>query len=169
LLQTFERISQADASARLLLLGHATGASDPTDEATARAFLQRLGPLAERVLRPGYQPPSALSAYLLAADVALLPYADGASPRRGSLLACAAHGLPIVTTTGPGLTRQLADAVLAYPPGDAAALAAAVTQAARDAALRERLRAGCGRLAEATKWATIADRHVAIYEGLRAG
>jgi glycosyltransferase involved in cell wall biosynthesis len=169
LARAFERIGQASPAARLLLLGGATGASDPTDRATARTFLRHLGPLAERVLRPGYLPPGALSAYLLAADVALLPYADGASLRRGSLLACAAHGLPIVTTAGPGLTRELAQAVLACPAGDAAAMAAAVTQAARDVALRERLRDAAARLAEATGWAAIADRHVAIYRGLRAG
>ena len=169
LARAFELLSHACPAARLLLLGGATSASDPTDRATARTFLRRLGPLAERVVRPGYLPPGALSAHLLAADVALLPYADGASPRRGSLLACVAHGLPVVTTAGPGLTRELARAVLPCPPGDAASLAAAVTRAARDVALRARLRAGSERLAAATGWATIADRHVSLYAGLRAG
>ena len=79
-----------------------------------------------------------LSRVLLAGDVALLPYADGASPRRGSLLACAAHGLPIVSTQPA--SRAVADAVHAVAP-DAATLAAAVLEVADASPLAARLRA----------------------------
>jgi glycosyltransferase involved in cell wall biosynthesis len=46
--------------------------------------------------------PEEASGYLLAADVAAFPFTDGASLRRGSLLAALAHGVPTVSTTAPG-------------------------------------------------------------------
>jgi glycosyltransferase involved in cell wall biosynthesis len=42
-----------------------------------------------------------LSAHLAACDLMIQPYPDGASSRRTSLLAPLAHGVPIVTTSGP--------------------------------------------------------------------
>jgi glycosyltransferase involved in cell wall biosynthesis len=53
--------------------------------------------------------PLEVSAILSAATVALLPFPGGSSLRRGSLLAAAACGIPIVTTTGddtPALLRH---------------------------------------------------------------
>ena len=164
LISTVERVAQRRPATRLLLVGGAVGASDPTDRSTAaraRAELDRLG---GRVLATGYRAPVELAAYLLAADVALLPYLDGASPRRGSLLACAEHGLPIVSTTP--VSPQLADAVRAAPPGDVAGLAEAVLEVASDPALRHRLQRGARRLAAATSWEAIAARHVELYRRL---
>jgi glycosyltransferase involved in cell wall biosynthesis len=167
LVAAWQRILQAEPAARLLLLGGRVGASDPTDRATAHRVLADLEPFGQRVVRTGYLTPPALSAHLLAADVALLPYADGASPRRGSLLACAAHGLPIVSTApaAPGLDHLL----LAEPAGDADALARAVLRVAREPGLGERLRCGAARLAEQTAWYHIADQHVAIYRSVSVG
>jgi glycosyltransferase involved in cell wall biosynthesis len=71
---------------RLMLVGGEVGASDPTDRQTAQLLRQRLD---AHVLQTGWLPSDQLSAHLLAADMAVLPYADGASPRRGSLIACA--------------------------------------------------------------------------------
>lgn len=115
------------------------------------------------VQQTGYLEPSALSAHLLACDLALLPYADGASPRRGSLLACAAHGLPIVSTLPA--SQALADAVLAEP-ADAQRLSTAVLNVVDDAALRVRLRAGAAALIERCSWQAIAEQHLRIYQTL---
>ena len=46
------------------------------------------------------------------ATVAYLPYPDGASERRGSLIAALGAGIPVVTTRGEFLSPALADAVL---------------------------------------------------------
>jgi glycosyltransferase involved in cell wall biosynthesis len=104
-----------------------------------------------------------LSAHLLAADVALLPYVDGASGRRGSLLACAEHGLPIVSTTPAAL--EVRAAVQAVAP-DPRALANAVLEITADAESRERLRSASRALAQRTAWPQIAAAHVKIYESL---
>jgi len=164
LLDAFDLIAKARPGARLLLLGGAAGASDPTDRVTAARVRGRLAQLGERVVRTGWLPPEALSAYLLAGDVALLPYADGASPRRGSLLACAAHGLPIVSTQPA--SQAVADAVHAAP-STPPSLAAAVLEVANDPSLRERLRVAAQGLATRTAWPAIAAAHIQIYEDLR--
>jgi polysaccharide biosynthesis protein PslF len=166
LVGAWQRVLAAEPTARLLLLGGATGASDPTDRATADRVLPDLDRFGDRVVRTGYLQPAALSAHLLAADVALLPFADGASPRRGSLLACAAHGLPIVSTAPA--SAGLEQVILAVPAGDADALGRAVLRVASEPDLRERLIRGSAQLSQQTTWERIADQHLAIYQSLSA-
>jgi glycosyltransferase involved in cell wall biosynthesis len=163
LLDAFDRILRELPSARLLLLGGETGASDPTDRLTAASVGDRLDRLGERVVRTGWLHPQPLSRYMLAGDVALLPYIDGASPRRGSLLACAEHGLPIVSTQPA--SQAVADAVQAVP-ADAAKLASAVLELAQTPSLSARLRHAAAALATNTSWSRIADKHIKIYESL---
>lgn len=160
LLSAFEVICRSQPTARLLLLGGSTGASDPTDRATARGLESRLLDLGDRLIRPGWLPPSELSAHLLAGDVALLPYADGASARRGSLLACAEHGLPIVSSqpAAPEVSP-----FVAATDQDAARMAEAVLEVF---AAPEQLRAASHVLADRVRWPRIADLHVQIYKSL---
>jgi glycosyltransferase involved in cell wall biosynthesis len=158
LLDVLDRLERA----RLLFIGGNAGASDATNRATTERLAQRLSN--ERITVTGFLEAREVSAHLLAADVAVLPYSDGASARRGSLLACAAHGLPIVSTEPA--SQAVADAVLAVPSGNAAALADAVQRVMADAALAERLRQGSAALAERTSWRHIALAHRAIYERL---
>jgi glycosyltransferase involved in cell wall biosynthesis len=165
LLDAFDVVRRVRPASRLLLLGGEVGASDPTDRLTAARLRQRLDGLGERVVRSGWLPAAELSAYLLAGDIALLPYADGASARRGSLLACAEHGIPIVSTTPTSAT--VAEAVLAVAPR-ATALATAVLQVADSPALAHRLQAASRALAARTGWSAIADTHVLIYKRLLA-
>jgi glycosyltransferase involved in cell wall biosynthesis len=160
LLDAFARVHAAQPGSRLLLLGGEAGASDPTDRASAMHVRAEVARLGSSAIRTGWLPPEQLSAYLLAGDVALLPFADGASARRGSLLACAEHGLPIVSTIPAG--AEVARHVLAVSP-DADALAHAVLSVAREPAP---YRALSRDLADAVSWPRIAARHVALYEAL---
>jgi glycosyltransferase involved in cell wall biosynthesis len=57
----------------------------------------------DRIYATGSMPATdpRLSAHLMACDLMIQPYPDGASSRRTSLLAPLAHGVPIITTSGP--------------------------------------------------------------------
>ena len=160
--------------ARLAVIGGA--ASAPQDRAHAaaiRAQVARLG-LAERVVFTGQVPDEQVSAHLLAADAAALPYTDGASFRRGSLLAALAHGVATVTTAPlDAAAVRLADAALAdgencllVPPANPAALAAALRRLAADPALAQRLGSGGQALAAHFGWDAIAAQHEALYAKL---
>src|SRR5262249_2787908 len=154
----------AQPGARLMLLGASSGASDVTDAATAARIGARLR---SDVIRPGFLEAAHVSAHLLAADIAVLPYVDGASPRRGSLLACAAHELPIVRTF-PGC-GAVAAAALPVPVGAAPARAKAVLRAVVGPALAALLRLGGAALAERPSWQRIAAEHIRISAALAHG
>jgi glycosyltransferase involved in cell wall biosynthesis len=161
-LSAFERILRRQPRARLLMLGGPAGASDPTDVVTGMAVRARIARFESTIIRTGWLLPRELSAHLLAGDVALLPYLDGASARRGSLLACAEHGLPIVSTLPAG--TEVAPFLDAVEP-EVAALAEAVVAAARDPSSLAR-RSRSRSLAAEMSWPRIASRHVEIYDQL---
>lgn len=160
----------------LVLIG---GEASDTDRATfgraadlgAAVAARGLG---ARVAVTGALPPEQVAAYLAAADAVVLPYRDGASWRRGSLLAALAAGKPVLTTIPapgydadghlPSLTSG--EAALLVPPGDATALAGSIGRLLGDAALRATLAEGATALAAAFDWATIARRHAELYRTL---
>ena len=178
---------------RLLVIGGA--ATAPEDRAFAAEIARRMAApdLHGRAIVTGHSPDAEVSAHLLAADIAALPYADGASFRRGSLLAALAHGVPTVTTrpaddrrpttgdqepqtidqrqaagsVGPlsFALRPLVDgeSALLVPPGDAGALADAIERLAGDARLRERIGRSGRALAAEFSWEEIAARHERLY------
>lgn len=152
---------------RLLLVGGAaTAPQDVAYAAATRSQIERLG-LAGRVIVTGHVDEPTVSAHLLAADVAALPFRDGASLRRGSLLAALVHGCPLLTTlpADPAMAALLRDGqeALLVPPGDAAALGAALARLAADPALRARLAAAGKALAARFDWAGIAAAHERLY------
>ncbi|MBI1299381.1 glycosyltransferase [bacterium] len=104
----------------------------------------------------GYLPADTVSAWLAAADLAVLPFADGASLRRTTLLTCIAHGLPVLSTG----ERAPIGGVDVVPIGDAAALARAIsafhTQPAKLAQLRRQAEDAAGQIS----WPSIAQETI---------
>jgi glycosyltransferase involved in cell wall biosynthesis len=150
---------------RLLLIGGAaTAPQDVAYAAALRAQIDAMG-LGARVIATGHVPDAEVSAHLLAADCVALPFRDGASFRRGSLLAALAHGCPVVTTppAEPAEAALLSEAALFAPVDAPAALAAALTRLATDAALGAALSAAGQRLAARFSWTAIAARHAELY------
>jgi glycosyltransferase involved in cell wall biosynthesis len=160
-----EALARLAAPWRLVLVGGA--ATAPQDVAHARDVRARIAALglAARVVETGQLPAPEVSAHLLAADVAALPFRDGASFRRGSLLAALAHGCPLVTTAPAEAAdaAALAPAAALVPPDDPAALAAALARLAADPAARRALGAAGPALAARHGWEAIAARHEALY------
>jgi glycosyltransferase involved in cell wall biosynthesis len=187
------RLRQANPECRLLVIGGDAGASDNTNEQTRRAFLDSLAKnrLTDAVQLTGHLTSAEVSLALVSIDVCLLPYDQGVSLRRGSLMAALAHGCAIVTTDSkasintaypvsggdsPGRdpvhgfpTIEPGHHALLVPAADASALAAATERLLRDAALTEQLRAGATELARAFTWDKIARAHLVLYNELVSG
>jgi hypothetical protein len=88
----------------------------------------------------GYLPPSAALSAIATARVALAPFVDGATTRRGSLLAALSTGIPTVTSRGP-LYDPLFDSApiaVAASRGEFVTSAKAEWERPYDAAQRER-------------------------------
>src|SRR5207253_1147370 len=87
-----------------------------------------------RVAAPGGQVAEELSVHLAACDVFVQPYEGGISSRNSSLMACLAHGRPVVATAGrltEPLWAESAAAVL-VPEHDPSALASTVLRLLQD-------------------------------------
>lgn len=163
-------------NAHLLLVGAGAGTNDPTNVETERQLAARCNErgVTPFVSRTGELPAADVAAVLVASDVCLQPYRDGASPRRGSLLAALTQGIPIVTTApAAGVYSGLpaprdGETMRFVPPDDPAALAAATRQILADDFLAARLRAGAREYAAHFTWPAIARQHLALYDTLTA-
>jgi glycosyltransferase involved in cell wall biosynthesis len=104
-------------------------------------------------------------AKLMASSLAAyLPFPDGASYRRSSLLAALTNGLPAITTVGPGTPREMLDVLLpATDPGKALAHLDRLYECPAEAfalSCAEKL------FAEKFSWAQSARLHLRVYETL---
>jgi glycosyltransferase involved in cell wall biosynthesis len=156
---------------RLLMIGGRLGTSDPTNRRQAAkidALVRDLG-LEHHVTWTGLLPAREASAALTATDVCVLPYRDGASFRRTTLLACLAHGRAVVTTRPAVNIDELRDGqnLLLVDARQPKALANAIARVVGDPALRARLEAGAQRLRERFSWDRIG-RDTAAYLGILA-
>ena len=101
---------------------------------------------------------------LARAAYAYAPFPDGASERRGSLLALLANGVAVVTTQGTQTPLALKKAVeFAASPANAATILEAL---AVDSRHRERLSGDAMRYASQFSWPAIAHLHLRVYQGL---
>lgn len=155
------------ANPRLLMIGGQTGASDPTNVAylaRIQALIKELE-LGARVQWTGYTPGEEVSANFWAADLCVLPFRDGVSFLHGTFHAALAHGMAIVTTRPRAALPELIEGenIALAPPGDPAALAAAIRRLAADAALRHTIGSGAKALAEQFGWGRIAADTLELY------
>jgi glycosyltransferase involved in cell wall biosynthesis len=170
LISALSVLADRKARVRLALIGGQAGASDPTDAAFGAQVERMIAryDLAERVIRTGFASPADVSAHLLACDAVVLPYRDGVSFRRGSLLAALAHACPVITTQPAMPLPELRDGenIRLVPPESAPALVLAVTELLDAPELRARLGQGAQALAAQFRWEGIAARTMAFYESL---
>jgi len=151
----------------LHIVGGTVGDSDPTN----LAFRERLKAqiarhhLDRRVTWTGFLPQEEASATLLDSDLCLLPYRDGASFRRGTLLIALVHGLPIITTEPvvPIPEFRHGENVWLVPRQDPEALAGAILHLAERPDLRQHLCQGAQELGRAFRWDRIAQATKEVY------
>jgi glycosyltransferase involved in cell wall biosynthesis len=167
LVKALQRVAREREDAYLLMIGEQVGASDATNNAyrhEVQALIDRLG-LAQRVQWTGNLADAEVAAALNACDILLMPYLDGASLRRGTLMAGLANGCAIVTTTPQGPLPELVDGrdLLYVMPEDEKALANAALHMANDPSLAARLRTNARQRSKLFAWDAIAREHIECY------
>jgi glycosyltransferase involved in cell wall biosynthesis len=122
--------------ATLTIVGAASESAPPGYEASLRAVARRSGVM-DRVLFEGWRPDGADA--LAEFDVVCVP--SRAEPYGTVAAEAAARGVPVVATTAGGLPEVVVDGETGtlVPPGNPAALAAAIGPLLDDRALRARL------------------------------
>lgn len=136
---------------RLLMIGDHLGTADPTN-AGYSAQISRLiqsYDMTDIIISTGPVSDVEVNGWLRTVDVVALPFRDGASYRRSSLMAAIQQGCTIVTTR-PSVqiyTFQHGENIWIVPPTDAPALTAALNSL-NDVVLRQRLQEGARSLTQ---------------------
>ncbi|GAB4469454.1 MAG: glycosyltransferase family 4 protein [Anaerolineae bacterium] len=171
LIEALAQLVEQGIPARLVMIGGRAGASDPTNLAYGErvdAAIARHG-LDDRVRWTGFVDDEGVSGCFYASDVTALPYLDGVSLRRGTLMAALAHGRAIVTTHPQTDAPELDGVVRTVPAGNPAALAAAILTVWQDGDLRARLEKAALEASQRFSWDGIAARTLEFYTRLCGG
>ncbi|MCP4419620.1 MAG: glycosyltransferase family 4 protein [Chloroflexi bacterium] len=166
-----EAVAQLNGRFHLIFIGGQTGASD---SANNQAFLDGLKAqindlkLENRVHWTGFLSDEHVSAHLQAMDMMVMPYRDGASLRRGTLMAALVHGKPLITTLPSTPTPQLisGENCCLVAAGNVGELLTAVHTLTNDVDLRDRLGRGAAQLADQFSWEKIVGKTAVFYQTL---
>ncbi len=174
LLEDTAQLIGAGYPVKLVMIGGRTGTSDPANHTYAQEIEQLISELgiAEYITWTGYVDDEAVSAFLTCCDCVSLPFTDGASYRRGSLMAAIQHGCAIITTKPQvkipafvdGENMLLARYELisdSTPPF--LHVSPGILQLYRDEALRKRLKSGARRLSAKFRWDNIAADNIRFF------
>jgi glycosyltransferase involved in cell wall biosynthesis len=171
LLRAHEGLLRAGQPVCLLMLGEPLGASDPSNVAYLEEIKARAAEL--ELVPPWFQwtgnlPAEEITCGLLAADLVVLPYRDGASLRRGTLAAPLALGRPVLTTepVTPLPAFQDGHNIALARRGDPGDLARRMALLLRYEPSLRRLERAAGALASLFDWDVIAARHLEVYQSL---
>jgi glycosyltransferase involved in cell wall biosynthesis len=152
---------------KLVMIGGRTGTADPTNAAYAEsidALIMELG-LENRVHWTGFVSDDEVSAYLAATDAVVMPFRDGASFRRGSLMAAIHHVCAIISTKPSVKIPEFEnERILLVPPDDNQALAEAINRLRESPELCDTLRKNVKELRQRFDWNLIAADTLQIFE-----
>ncbi|MEQ1876034.1 MAG: glycosyltransferase family 4 protein [Bdellovibrionia bacterium] len=124
--------------------------------------------LSEHVQFKGQLEAREVSKFLAGCDFAILPYTDGASPRRGSLQACLGMGIPTISTRSAFAESELIDGknIIYLPALSKEAIVQTISHLSRNHDLQEKLSGGAKMFGQKYRWDRIAERHIPVYENL---
>jgi glycosyltransferase involved in cell wall biosynthesis len=168
LFRVLAQLVHSGQKVKLLMIGGRVGYSDPSNIAYLQrmeALIEELG-LTDHISWTDFVDGREVSANFWASDICVLPYRDGVSFRRGTLMAALAHGVPIVSTyPRVEVPEIIEDENMALvPPDDVGALAGKIAQIASSSSLRRRLARGAAVLSKLFSWEAIAERTLGVYE-----
>jgi glycosyltransferase involved in cell wall biosynthesis len=168
LIRALAELRRRGMNAGLLHVGGQTGDSDPTNMVYAAKLesLARDLRIYEQVHLTGFLNEQGVSEAFASCDCVALPYRDGASFRRGTLMAALAHGCAIVTTTPRVAVPELVNETNALlVPADAPLeLADAIERMLNDSVLKSGLQAGALALSRLFQWDHIAEQTVKAFD-----
>jgi len=173
LIEALDILYKSGMNVDLMMIGGVVGASDPTN----RTYLERIKQmvsekkLRDQVFWTGYLAQPEVSAAFTSSDICLLPYRDGASFRRGSLMAALTNGAAIISTIPQIHLPELkhSENIYLVPARDPRALADAIRKVSSDDALRHQLGRGARELSKSFDWNTIAERTANAYREVVRG
>jgi glycosyltransferase involved in cell wall biosynthesis len=170
LIEALALLRRQGIDARLLFIGGDVGDADPTNVAYAQrvqALIEQHG-LAQFIHRTGYIDLPEISANLLAADAVVMPYRDGVSFRRTTLIAALRHGCPVISTASanPALIPEIksGENMLLAPPNNSAMLAQTIAPLAKNHKLCLKLAEGAKQLGNLFEWENIAKQTANLYK-----
>ncbi len=163
-----EALEQLDDQYHLLIIGGTAGASDTiNNELYIEEIKQMISAkgLDDRVHWTGYLQPNRVSAWIKTTDMLVLPYQDGVSTRRGSLMTAMAHGMPIISTQAELINPLLQDGenMLLAPVGNTAGLVERINQFASNPDLAQTLGDKAKATADSFSWPNIAKQTLDFY------
>ncbi len=165
-----QALAQLDQNTHLVFIGGQTGASDSSNQSFLDGIKQLVTDLGlnDRVHWTGFVPDQGVSTYLHAADMMVMPYKDGVSLRRGTLMAILAHGRSLITTkpTMPTPEMMHGENCWLVPPDEADSLAQAIQELLADEPKRRKLGAGAEKVAGLFSWERIAQETAVFYQQL---
>lgn len=169
LVDALAELRQNDLDLRLVFIGAEQNPIDDRSDDVYRAQLKAR--IAERDLTPcihwtGYLPDDDVSAGLNAVDLVTLPYLDGASPRRGSLLAAIEHGCAILSTCHSAFADTFVhgENMWLAPSNSSSELVSAISHLSQDREQLRLLQQGALSLRQHFDWDVIATKTVSFYE-----
>lgn len=116
-----------------------------------------------------YLPAEKVAQHLASAGAVYLPFPDGASLRRASLIAALLNGSPVVTTRGDATPNDLADGEQVIYAASPEAALKAIRTITSNPEVSERLSREAAAYAQRFSWTEIARRHVALYHSVLDG
>lgn len=166
LIAAVHQLHAQGAAVKLLMIGGRAGASDPANYAYGQLVDEAImkSGLESSVRWTGFVSDDEVSGFFFASDICALPYRDGVSLRRGTLMAALAHGLPIITTEALTPSPELAGALLTVPIASPRKLADAIHTLAEDKHMKAGLSTRALEAAKRFSWAGIAQQILAFYQ-----
>lgn len=167
LIHTLFRLQKERQHVFLLMIGEKIGASDPSNREylfEVDRLIAELG-LTDRVQWTGHQSDEDVGADLNACDVLFMPYEDGASLRRGTLMAGLANGCAIVTTQPKQPIPELVDGehLMYVPPRSPDSAARIIAYLADSGSVTAQLRRNAREISLRFSWGSIATQHRDAY------
>ncbi|MEM6281017.1 MAG: glycosyltransferase family 4 protein, partial [Chloroflexota bacterium] len=175
LLASMVELRQQGIMAKLLMIGEKSGSSDPTNIAYAKEIDRKIiehglnsspSDMNGQVHWTGFvSDDDDLRALLTTADAVVMPFRDGASYRRSSMIVAIHMGCAIVTTTPvvdvPAFKHD--ENLLLVPPNNVPALTDALIRLYNNPSLRQTLRNGALELSAEFSWERVTRSYIDFY------